>query len=86
MKVCRSKRFRNNWQTNLVDEEEKEDLDEDSADKIFNVYKLSLRGKQEPYRTNAVINSMEVTMEIDTGASITFIKNINQCLTNIFKM
>ena len=30
-------------------------------------------GKQESYRINVVINSMEVIMEIDTGASISII-------------
>ena len=36
-KVCRSKSFRSNGEANLVEEEEKEDLDADSTDKIFNV-------------------------------------------------
>ena len=71
--VCRSKSFRNNWETNLVKEKEKEDLHEDSIDKIFNVYKLLSGGKQEPYRINVVINSKEIIMEIDTGSSITII-------------
>ena len=38
-KVCRS--IRNNRGINLVEEEEKENLDEDSTDEIFNGYKLS---------------------------------------------
>ena len=29
--------------------------------------------KQEQYRINAVINSMEITMEIDVGASVSII-------------
>ena len=37
---------------NLVKEEEKIDLDEDSTNNIFNVYKLSSRGKQDSYRIN----------------------------------
>ena len=36
-KVCRSKSFRSHREANLVEEEEKEDLDADSTDKIFNV-------------------------------------------------
>ena len=61
--VCRSKSFRNNRETNLVEEEEKEDSDTDSTDKIFNVSKLLPRDKQEQFRINLVINSMEVTMQ-----------------------
>ena len=56
-----------------VEEEEKEDLDAESNDETFNIYKLSSGDKQEPYRINVVINSMEITMEIDTGASISVI-------------
>ena len=66
VKVCRSKSFRNNKETNLVEEEEKEDSDAHFNNMIFNIYKLSLGGKQKPYRINLVINSTEVTMEIDT--------------------
>ena len=70
------KSFRNNQETNLVEEEEKEDLDKD---KIFNVYKLLSGDKQELFRINVVINSMEVTMKIDTRASIS-IMNYNTYL------
>ena len=41
--------------------------------KIFNGYKLPPGDKQEPYRVNVVINSMEITMEIDAGASVSII-------------
>ena len=71
--MCRSKSFRYNRETNSVQEKEKEDSDADSTDRIFNIYRLSLGDKQEPYRINVVINSMEVTMEIDTGAPISII-------------
>ena len=51
----------------------KEDSDEDSTNEIFNVYKLLSGGKHESYKTNVVINSMEVTMEIDTKVSISIL-------------
>lgn len=39
-KVCRSKSFRNNWEHNLDEKEEKGNLDEDSTDEILNFYTL----------------------------------------------
>ena len=66
VKVFKSKSFRNNQETNLVKEEEKKDLDKYCADKIFNVYKLSSGDKQESCRINAIINSMQMIMEINT--------------------
>ena len=72
-KVCRSKSFKNKRETNLVEKEEKTSSDEDSADEIFNIYKLATEEKQEPYKLNVRINSNDVIMEIDTGASISII-------------
>ena len=51
----------------------KEDSDEDSTNEIFNGYKLLSGGKHESYKTNVVINSMEVTMEINTKVSISIL-------------
>ena len=72
-KACRSKSFKNKRETNLVENEEKTSSDEDSADEIFNIYKLATEEKQEPYKVNVRINSNDVVMEIDTGASISII-------------
>ena len=62
-KVCRSKSFRNNRETNLVED----------------FYKLLSGDKQELYKINGVISSMEATMKIDTGASVS-ITNYNNHL------
>lgn len=72
-KFSNQKIFRNNQETNLVKKEEKRDLDKYCADKIFNVYKLSSGDKQESCRINVIINSMQMIMEINTGASVRMI-------------
>ena len=69
-KACRSKIFTNKQETNLVENEEKTSSDEDSADEIFNIYKLATEEKQEPYKVNVRIDLNDVVMEINTGASI----------------
>ena len=86
-KVCRSK-SRRSTSDQVKQLEDERDAISDGDDEIFNIYyNQDSKTKRPPFKVTVAVNMVPITMEIDTGASVSIISehtfNLLKCKSNI---